>query len=155
MAEKGTWFDPQICLVFQNYLDNRAKYEGIGNFNEAGFKSLHDAMPLAMEMYKHALRTPGVKIVFGTDAVAGAHGRNVEELVCRVNGGGQSTMDAIVSATSRAAEALRLGGEIGTIAPGYAADIVAVEGDPLRDVTALREVSFVMRAGRVYRNDRP
>lgn len=155
MAEKGTWFDPQICLVFQNYLDNRAKYEGIGNFNEVGFKSLHDAMPLALEMFKHALRTPGVKLVFGTDAVAGAHGRNVEELICRVNGGGQSPMDAIVSATSRAAEALRLGTEIGTIAPGYAADIVAVRGNPLSDVTTLREVSFVMKAGRVYRNDKP
>src|SRR4051812_32480985 len=155
MAEKGTYFDPQICLVFQNYLDNRAKYEGIGNFNEVGFKSLQDAMPLALAMYKRALKTPGVKIVFGTDAVAGAHGRNVEELICRVNGGGQSTMDAIVSATSRAAEAMRLGTEIGSIAPGYAADLVAVKGDPIRAISAMRDVLFVMRAGRVYRNDKP
>jgi imidazolonepropionase-like amidohydrolase len=155
MAEKGTYFDPQICLVFQNYLDNRAKYEGIGNFNEVGFKSLQDAMPLALAMYKRALKTPGVKIVFGTDAVAGAHGRNVEELICRVNGGGQSAMDAIVSATSRAAEALRLGTEIGSIAPGYAADMVAVKGDPIKSITAMRDVLFVMRGGRVYRNDKP
>jgi imidazolonepropionase-like amidohydrolase len=154
MAEKGTYFDPQICLVFQNYLDNRAKYEGIGNFNEVGFKSLQDAMPLALAMYKRALKTPGVKIVFGTDAVAGAHGRNVEELVCRVNSGGQSPMDAIVSATSRAAEALRLGSEIGSLVPGYAADLVAVKGDPTKDITALRDVVFVMRGGRAYRNDK-
>ena len=151
MAAKGTWFDPQICLVFQNYLDNRSRYEGIGNFNEAGFSSMRNAMPLAMEMYRRALKTPGVKIVFGTDAVAGAHGRNVEELVCRVNGGGQSPMDAIISATSRAADAMRLGGETGSIAPGLAADLVAVRGDPLRDITALRDVVFVMKAGRVYR----
>jgi imidazolonepropionase-like amidohydrolase len=155
MAEKGTYFDPQVCLVFQNYLDNRAKYEGIGNFNEAGFASLENAMPLALAMYKRALRTPGVKIVFGTDAVAGAHGRNAEELLCRVNGGGQSPMDAIVSATSRGAEALRLGNEIGTIAPTYAADLVAVRGNPLVDVAAMKEVIFVMKAGRVYRNDKP
>ena len=96
-----------------------------------------------------------MKIVFGTDAVAGAHGRNVEELVCRVNGGGQSPMDAIVSATSRGAEALRLGAEIGIIAPGYAADLVAVRGDPLKDITAMRDVQFVMRGGRAYRNDKP
>jgi imidazolonepropionase-like amidohydrolase len=154
MAEKGTWFDPQICLVFQNYLDNRAKYEGIGNFNEVGFKSLQDAMPLAKEMYGRAVRTPGVKIVFGTDAVAGAHGNNLDEMICRVRAG-QLPMDAIVSATSRAAEALRLGSEIGSILPGYAADLVAVQGDPLSDINAMKQVRFVMRGGRVYRNDKP
>jgi imidazolonepropionase-like amidohydrolase len=155
MAEKGTFFDPQICLVFQNYLDNRARYEGIGNFNEVGFKSLKDAMPLAMEMYRRAVKTPGVKIVYGTDAVAGAHGNNADEMVCRVNGGGQSTMDAIVSATSRGADALRMGSEIGSILPGYAADIIAVKGNPIVDITAMKDVLFVMRGGRVYRNDKP
>jgi imidazolonepropionase-like amidohydrolase len=155
MAEKGTYFDPQVCLVFQNYLDNRAKYEGIGNFNEVGFKSLQDAMPLAQAMFRKAVHTPGVKIVFGTDAVAGAHGRNVEELICRVNAGGEPAMDGIVSATSRAAEALRLGSEIGSLVPGYAADLVAVKGNPLSDITAMREVLFVMKGGRVYRNDKP
>lgn len=154
MAEKGTFFDPHICLVFRNYLDNRARYNGIGNFNDAGFTSMEKAVPVAMEMYKRALKTPGLKVVFGTDAVAGAHGRNVEELVCRVNEGGQSPMDAIVSATSLGAAALRLGNEIGTIAPGFAADLVAVRGDPTKDITALRDVIFVMKAGRAYRNDK-
>ncbi len=154
MAEKGTYFDPQICLVFQNYLDNRAKYEGIGNFNEVGFKSLQDAMPLAAAMYARAVKTPGVKIVFGTDAVAGAHGHNLDEMVCRVKAG-QTPMDAIVSATSRGAEALRLGNEIGSILPGYAADLVAVTGNPLNDITSMKRVQFVMRGGRVYRNDKP
>jgi imidazolonepropionase-like amidohydrolase len=155
MAERGTWFDPQICLVFQNYLDNRAKYEGIGNFNEAGFTSLKSAMPLAMEMYRRAVRTPGVKIVFGTDAVAGAHGNNADEMTCRVNGGGQSPMDGIISATSRGADAIGLGREIGTIAPGFAADIIAIDGNPLNDITTLKKVTFVMRGGRVFRNDKP
>ena len=154
MAAKGTYFDPQICLVFRNYLDNRAKYDGIGNFNDVGFASMERALPLALEMYKRAIKTPGLKIVFGTDAVAGAHGRNVEELVCRVNDGGQPPMDAIVSATSRGAEALQLGDQIGSIAVGYVADLVAVRGDPTRDITALRDVVFVMKTGRAYRADK-
>jgi imidazolonepropionase-like amidohydrolase len=155
MASKGTYFDPQICLVFRNYLDNRAKYNGIGNFNDAGFASMEAALPTALAMYRRALKTPGLKIVFGTDAVAGAHGRNAEELICRVNDGGQSAMAAIVSATSLGAEALRLGNEIGTVAPGFAADLMAVRGDPLLDITALRDVVFVMKAGRAYRSQFP
>jgi imidazolonepropionase-like amidohydrolase len=154
MADHGVYFDPQICLVFQNYLDNRAKYEGIGNYNEAGFAAMEKAIPVATEMFKHALKTPGLKVIFGTDAVAGAHGRNVEELICRVQQGGQSPIDAITSATSLGAEALRLGDQIGSIAPGYQADLVAVEGDPTKDITALRRVRFVMKGGKIYRNER-
>ena len=154
MADRHVYFDPQICLVFTNYLDNRAKYEGIGNYNEAGFAAMQKAIPIATEMYKRALKTPGLKIIFGTDAVAGAHGRNAEELVCRVQAGGQSPIDAITSATSLGAEALHLDKEIGSIAPGLQADIIAVRGDPTKDITALRHVAFVMKGGRVYRNER-
>jgi imidazolonepropionase-like amidohydrolase len=154
MAEKGTYFDPQVCLVLRNYLDNRAKYDGIGNFNEAGFSSMEKALPTVLAMYKRALKTPGLKMVFGTDAVAGAHGRNVEELICRVNAGGESPMDAIVSATSRGAEAMRMTDQIGSITVGLAADLVAVRGDPTKNVTALRDVMFVMKSGRAYRNDK-
>ena len=154
MAAKGTYFDPQLCLVFHNYLDNRAKYEGISNFNEVGFSSMQNALPLVLDMFKRAIKTPNLKIVFGTDAVAGAHGRNVEELICRVNDGGEPAMDAIVSATSRGAEALRLGDQIGSVAVGFAADLVAVRGDPLTDIKALREPIFVMKGGRAYRNDK-
>jgi imidazolonepropionase-like amidohydrolase len=154
MAEHKVYFDPQICLVFRNYLDNRVKYEGIGNYNEAGFAAMEKAIPIATEMFKRALKTPGLKIIFGTDAVAGAHGRNVEELVCRVQAGGQSPIAAITSATSLGAEAIRMGNQIGSIAPGMQADIIAVQGDPTKDITALRRVVFVMKGGRVYRNDR-
>ena len=91
--------------------------------------------------------------MFGTDAVAGAHGRNAEELVCRVRRGGQSPMDALVSATSRAAESLGLEREIGRIAVGYAADLIATDGDPSVEIEATQRVRFVMRNGRVYRND--
>ena len=155
MAERHVYFDPQICLVFTNYLDNRAKYEGIGNYNEAGFAAMQKAIPIATEMFKRAIKTPGLKVIFGTDAVAGAHGRNVEELVCRVQAAGQSPIDAITSATSLGAEALRMDKQIGAIAPGLQADLIAVQGDPTKDITALRRVMFVMKGGRVYKNDRP
>jgi imidazolonepropionase-like amidohydrolase len=69
----------------------------------------------------------------------------------RVKDGGQKPMDVIVSMTSLSAESLRLQDRFGTIAPGFEADIVAVEGDPLADVTALRHVVFVMKGGKVYR----
>ena len=154
MAEHNVWFDPQICLVFRNYLDNRAKFEGIGNYNEAGFAAMEKAIPTSTEMFKKALKTPGLKIVFGTDAVAGAHGRNVEELVCRVQAGGQPAVDAITSATSLSAASLRLGDQIGAIATGMQADLVAVEGDPIKDITALRRVMFVMKGGRLFKNER-
>ena len=155
MAERHVYFDPQICLVFTNYLDNRAKYEGIGNYNEAGFAAMQKAIPIATEMFKRAIKTPGLKVIFGTDAVAGAHGRNVEELVCRVQAAGQSPIDAITSATSLGAEALRMEKQIGAIAPGLQADLIAVQGDPTKDITALRRVMFVMKGGKVYKNDKP
>src|SRR5258706_3585 len=83
--------------------------------------------------------------------VAGAHGRNAEDLVCRVRDAGQDAMAAIVSATSLSADAMGLRTVVGTIAPGYQADLIAVDGDPSRDITALRRVVFVMKGGRVYK----
>jgi imidazolonepropionase-like amidohydrolase len=153
LAERKVYFDPQVCLVFRNYLDNRAKYQGIGNYNDSGFASMERALPLAAKMFRQAIATPGLNVVYGTDAVAGAHGRNVEELVCRVHDGGQKPMDAIVSATSLNAQALGMADSLGTVAPGKLADLIAVRGDPSRDIEALRRVVFVMKNGRVYRND--
>jgi len=148
MAEHGTIFDPQVCLVFQNYLDHRAEY-GRSGFTEQSFDALAKAIPTATAMFKRALATKGLRIVFGTDAVALAHGRNADELFCRVRAG-QSPMDAITSATSLTASALGLGDHIGAIAPGFDADLIAVRGDPSRDIETLRQIKFVMRAGVVY-----
>jgi imidazolonepropionase-like amidohydrolase len=150
MADLGTYYDPHVCLVFRNYLDNRARFLGIGNYNEKGFAAMERALPAALAAFKKALATSGLQVVFGTDAVAGAHGRNAEELVCRVQEGGQAPMAAIVSATSLAATSLGLSGETGALSPGLAADLIGVDGDPSRDITALRRVSFVMKAGRIY-----
>jgi Imidazolonepropionase and related amidohydrolases len=80
--------------------------------------------------------TPKLMMVLGTDAVAGAHGHNADEIVERVRQGGQKPMDAIISATSMAAKSMRLDKEIGTLASGYEADIVGLDGDPMTDITA-------------------
>ena len=153
MAQRGTYFDPQCALVFRNYLDNRARYLGIGNYTDSGFAAMERALPLAAQDIRMALATPGLKVVYGTDAVAGADGHNAEDLICRVERAGEAPLHAIMAATSLNAEALGLADRIGAIAPGLDADIIAVDGDPLRDITALRRVSFVMQAGRVIRND--
>ena len=151
MAERGTYFDPNVGLVLQNYIENKGKFMGIGNYNEEGFAYMEKAIPTVIEMFKRALKVPKLKIVFGTDAVAGAHGRNVEETIVRVRDGGQKPMDAIVAMTSLAAESLRMQDRIGAIVPGLDADLVAVDGDPIADITVLRRVRFVMKGGRVYR----
>ena len=152
MAQKGIYFDPQCSLVFRNYLANRKKYEGVANFNEVGFKTMTDVLPLALRAFQRGIATRGLKVIFGSDAVAGSHGRNVAELISRVQEGGQTGKDAIVSATSLAAEAIGMSKEVGAIAPGLAADLIATDGDPTRDITALKRVVFVMKAGKVYRN---
>ena len=153
MAERGTYFSPQCGLIFRNYLENRAKYEGSGNFNEAGFSAMQRAIPMAANIIRQASATPGLKMAWGTDAVAGAHGREAEDLICRVREGGQSAMAALISATSGGADALGLGKEIGSLAKGYRADIIAVAGDPSQRIEDLRRVTFVMTKGVLRRLD--
>ncbi len=155
MAERGTYFDPNVGVVLQNYLANKAKFLGVGNYTEEGFAYMERAIPTVIATFKRALRVPKLKIVYGTDAVAGAHGRNIEEAIVRVRDGGQRPMDAIVALTSRSAESLRLQDSIGSVAPGMQADLIGVDGDPLTDITALRRVIFVMKGGRIFRNDPP
>jgi len=151
LAARGTYFDPTVGLVTQNYLANRARYQGIGNYTEEGFASMEKTLPVGLAMFKRALAVKNLKTVYGTDAVAGAHGRNIEGLIYRVEQGGQDKQAAIVSATSLAAESLNLGDRIGVLSPGMEADVVGVEGDPLKDITILRRVAFVMKGGKVYK----
>jgi imidazolonepropionase-like amidohydrolase len=152
MAQHGTFFDPQVGLVIHNYLDNKPKFLGSGTYTEEGFAKMQEVLPVIAEMFKHALATRNLKIVFGTDAVAGAHGRNAEEFIYRVQAG-EDAMQAMVDANSRAAESLNMQNEIGAVAPGMQADIIAVDGDPLKDITAVRRVVFVMKGGKVYKNE--
>ncbi len=150
MKERGTYFDPNIGLVLQNYVENKDRYlSPTGSYTEEGFAFMEKAVGIKGEMFGRALKS-GVKMPLGTDAVAGAHGQNAREIIARVQEG-QTAMDGIISATSLAAESLRLGDRLGTLTAGYEADIIAVAGDPVRDITALRTVTFVMKGGTVYK----
>ncbi len=152
MAAKGTYLDPQAGLVIENYLLNKEKYLGTPGYTAEGFTAMERILPINHELVRRASKIPGLKIVFGTDAVAGAHGRNAEEFIDRVRDGGVDPMTAMVSANSLGAEAMGLSDQIGSIAPGLQADIIALDGDPLRDITAVRRVVFVMKGGIVYKN---
>jgi imidazolonepropionase-like amidohydrolase len=152
MAQRGVYFDPNF-LVLHNYLENKPKFLGIGNYNEEGFAAMEKGLPLVAEVLRRA-RAHRVKVVLGTDGVAGAHGRNAEEFIYRVKEGGDRPMDALTSGAAIAAESLGLADRIGSITEGMQADLVAVEGDPLADITAVRRVAFVMKGGKVYRYGR-
>jgi imidazolonepropionase-like amidohydrolase len=152
MAQQGTYLDPQAGLVIENYLLNKNKYLGTPGYTEEGFAAMEKILPLNHELVQRASKIPGLKIVFGTDAVAGSHGRNAEEFIDRVKDGGVAPMTAMISANSLAAEALGLSDQLGTIARGLQADIIALDGDPLKDITAVRRVVFVMKGGVVYKD---
>jgi len=152
MVAKETYLDPQAGLVMENYLLNKEKFLGTPGFTEEAFAMIEKIIPMYREFMKRALKIPGLKIVFGSDTLAGAHGRNAEEFIDRVRDVGVDPMAAMVSANSLGAEALGMADQIGSIAPGLQADIIALDGDPLRDITAVRRVVFVMKSGIVYKN---
>lgn len=110
-----------------------------------------EAGPKMLDMARRA-HEGGVKIAFGTDSGVSAHGDNAQEFALLVRAG-LSPLEAIQAATVGAAEHLRIANQAGKIAVGMPADIVAVSGDPLTDVTELERMKFVMKAGVVYRAD--
>jgi len=148
MKKANVFFDPNIGLVLQNYIENKKRFLGIGNYTEDGFAFMEKAVPTNYPMFKRALAAK-VRMPHGTDAVAGAHGQNAREAFVRVKDGGQPPMQAVISATSLAAESLGLGASVGRLAPGYAADIIAVNGSPDKDILALGKVTFVVKTGKV------
>ena len=113
-------------------------------------KKALEAGPLMLDMARRA-HAAGVKIAFGTDNGVAPHGTNAREFQLYVQAG-MTPLQAIQTATINAADHFQLGNEIGRVTPGYAADIIAVEGDPLQDVATLMNVNFVMRAGKVFKN---
>ncbi|MFN7927356.1 MAG: amidohydrolase family protein [Blastocatellia bacterium] len=153
LAEKGTYFDPQAGLLLKNYLQNRTKFVGTLGFPATleGFSPMEQLLPPHYDLLHRARQVKGLKIVFGSDAVAGMHGHNAEEFINRVRDGGMAAKDVLVSAQTLAAESLGLADKIGSLAPGLQADIIALDGDPLRDITAVRRVVFVMKGGVVYK----
>lgn len=154
MALRGIYFDPQGGLLLETYLLYKDRYVGTPYFPTTleGFAPMATILPMNHELLQRARKVPGLKIVFGTDAVAGVHGRNAEEFVDRVKDCGVDGMSAMVSAQALGAEAIGLGGEIGTLALGMQADIIALDGDPTKDISAVRRVVFVMKGGVVYKN---
>lgn len=151
MAKAGTYYEPQCELVMRNYLDHKDWFRGIGNYNDEGFAATERSVEIRKSLVSKYRAVKGLKIVYGTDAVAGAHGQNARDLACRVRNNGESAVDAITSATSMSAESMGLGKTIGRVAPGYQADLVAFDGDPRTDPESFMRVSFVMKGGVVYR----
>lgn len=155
MAERGVYFEPDIGLAGTSYLANKDKFLGTSNYTPEAFKLQEESIALKLTMFRQAIKHKNLKISFGTDAVAGCHGRLAEEIVYRVRVAGQPAMDALVQATSIPAEAIGLNDIIGTVTPGLEADLIVVNGDPLKDISAVNRVLFVMKGGKVYKNLHP
>ena len=148
MRANGAWLVPTL-LAGDFVAREAARPETFFTPNQRE-KALQ-AGPLMLEMARRA-HEAGVRIAFGTDSGVSAHGANAQEFALLVRAG-LTPLEAIQAATVGAAEHLQIQHEVGRLAPGMAADLIAVRGDPLSDVTTLERVSFVMRDGRVYRSE--
>ncbi len=140
MKEKGVYYCPTLLAYYR-----WSKREGLSPDVK---KMVENTVKLHAETFKRALKV-GVKIAFGSDLTE-AHGTNAEEFELMVNYG-MKPIDAIKSATSVAAELLGWQDKIGSIEPGKLADIIAVQGDPTKDIKVLRNVKFVMKDGKVIK----
>jgi imidazolonepropionase-like amidohydrolase len=142
MKKQGTWYCPTISVYY---------YDWAPENTPAGQRDRKRASEHAVSFQK-AMKA-GLKIVYGTDAGGFKWTDPMSQDFPRMVSLGMSPMDAIRSATVSAAEMLDMTGQIGVIASGAFADVVAVSGDPLRDVKELGRVRFVMKGGQVYKND--
>ena len=146
MKERGTYFVP--TLMAGEYAGGRKSTRTYPPEIAAKAKAALESRSVA---FRNALRM-GVKIAFGTDSAVSPHGRNAEEFALLVEHG-MTPAAALRTATSAASTLLGIDKRTGTLEPGKDADVVAVPGDVLADIRATEKVSFVMRAGKVYRND--
>src|SRR5262245_23625755 len=141
MLRQGTW----LCPTMMPYYYEQEPEGTPGGIRDRKRVEVH--MPSLKKAYK-----AGGKIAFGTDAGSFSWAEPLAREFALMVEAGMTPMSAIQSATSRAAEMLGMTGQIGVIAPGAFADVIAVQGDPLADVKALGQVSFVMKDGKVYRS---
>lgn len=146
MKKNGTYLVPTLYLG-DWFLDNAEKNH-VPDFLLAKAK---EVMPAARKNIAHAFAS-GVKVAFGTDAAVYPHGLNAHEFAVMVKLG-LTPLQAIQAATVNAADLLGWSGKVGTLEPGAWADMVAVEGDPIKDVTTLERVKFVMKGGEVLKNE--
>lgn len=142
MRENGTVLVPTL-MAFQGIKERLGK----GIYSPVVEDKIRAVSPYAESIIERA-RKWGVKVAFGTDAGVFDHGQNGRELAL-MRKGGMSDREALASATTGAAEVLGMESEIGRLAPGYSADIIAVDGNPLEDVSVLEDVGFVMVRGQV------
>ncbi|WP_081847867.1 amidohydrolase family protein [Microbulbifer sp. HZ11] len=145
MVDHGTWYVP--TLLAGDWVTQKAAVEGF--FPDMVRTKAAKIGPLIQDTFNLAHKK-GVKIAFGTDTGVSRHGDNAKEFALMVQGG-MSPADAIRSATWNAAQLLQVQDELGSIAPGKWADMVAVIGNPLEDITTLERVRFVMKGGEVYK----
>jgi imidazolonepropionase-like amidohydrolase len=145
MIERGTYFVPTILAG--NWVAEKAAIDGF--FPELVRPKAAAIGPIISDTFAKAYRR-GVPIVFGTDTGVSAHGENAIEFALMVEGG-MPPIEAIQSATSVAADFLDIGDTHGRIEAGYQADIIAVPGNPLDDISLMQNVSFVMKGGTVYK----
>jgi imidazolonepropionase-like amidohydrolase len=147
MKERGTYYVPTISAGL--FVAEKAEEDGY--FPKVVRPKAAEVGPQISETFSKAYKA-GVTIAFGTDCGVAPHGTNALEFVYMVEGG-MPEMEAIQSATMTAAELLRKEDSLGSIAEGKLADIIAVNGNPLEDISILSQVSFVMKGGEVYKND--
>ena len=145
MKDKGTYFAPTLYVGHTILNDNQAL--NIPAHQVERERAMQGTQERA---FKTAL-AHGLPIAFATDAGVFPHGENAREFKLRV-GLGQAPMAAIEGATRIAAEAMGWGDRVGTLQPGRFADLIAVAGDPLSDITELERVQFVMQGGRVHKS---
>ena len=141
MVKQGTWYCPTLSVYYTDW----GPADTPAGQRDRKRASVHE------QTFKKALKA-GVKIVFGTDMGGIPWTEPIAQEFPRMVEFGMSPMDAIKSATSRAAEMLDVAGQIGVLAPGALADVIAVPGDPLRDIKELGNVKFVMKDGKVFQN---
>ncbi len=146
MKRNGTYLVPTLYLG-DWFLEN-AEANHVPDFLLAKAKAV---MPAARKNLSHAFAS-GVKVAFGTDAAVYPHGLNAHEFGLMVKLG-LTPLQAIQAATVNAADLLGWAGKVGSLEPGSCADIIAVDGDPLKDVTTLERVKFVMKSGEVVKNE--
>ena len=147
MKEHGTWYVPTITAG--KWVAKMAEQDGY--FPDVVRPKAAAIGPLIQETFAKAYRA-GVKIAFGTDTGVSPHGENAVEFVYMVEAG-MPAIEAIRSATLNAAMLLRQEQDLGAVAPGRLADLVAVHGDPIRNIALMKEVAFVMKDGIIYKKD--